>query len=107
MVSIKSRVASRLKTTAELDEIIAVAESLSQEITRKQESATRASHALGAYCCPTCRACQSVAAGTPARRNRGSGNRRLETKVTYGAALVYLYWRLGFKIGRASCRERV
>ena len=42
MVSIKSRVSARLKTTAELDEIIAVADSLSQEITRKQE--TRPEH---------------------------------------------------------------
>ena len=37
MVSIKSRVSARLKTTAELDEIIAVADSLSQEIRRKAE----------------------------------------------------------------------
>ena len=38
MVSIKSRVSSRLKTTTELDELIAVANALSQEITRKQEA---------------------------------------------------------------------
>jgi len=38
MPTIKSRVAARLKASTELDEIIAVAESLSQEITRKQEA---------------------------------------------------------------------
>ena len=38
MPTIKSRVSSRLKTTTELDELIAVANALSQEITRKQEA---------------------------------------------------------------------
>ena len=38
MPTIKSRVASRLKTETELDELIAVANALSQEITRKQEA---------------------------------------------------------------------
>jgi len=38
MATIKSRVSSRLKTTTELDELIAVANALSQEITRKQEA---------------------------------------------------------------------
>ncbi len=38
MATIKSRVASRLRTTEELDEIIAAADALSGEITRKQEA---------------------------------------------------------------------
>jgi len=38
MPTIRSRVSSRLKTTTELDELIAVANALSQEITRKQEA---------------------------------------------------------------------
>jgi len=38
MPTIKSRVASRQKTATELDELIAVANALSAEITRKQEA---------------------------------------------------------------------
>src|SRR3989442_13607308 len=38
MPTTRSRVASRLKTTTDLDELIAVAVALSQEITRKQEA---------------------------------------------------------------------
>ena len=38
MASNKARVAARLKTVAKLDEIITVADALSQEIVRKQEA---------------------------------------------------------------------
>ena len=38
MPTIKSRVASRQKTATELDELIAAANALSAEITRKQEA---------------------------------------------------------------------
>ena len=82
MATIKSRVASRLRTTEELDEIIAAADALSGEITRKQEAISRAWRVLLLELHIMSESCS----GNACEKKQREWQPTVRNKVTYGAA---------------------